>query len=215
MVLKEIENGQVYYHREFRHGKIKEEDWHRIAGCKNTFTLFKDRQEEYIYYPGFVSDKKEIIKEYDKLVYSKFNNELIVPPRGNLCSNLSHIVCGIKPGHFNSHLSKISISWLIGPSSKMLSKLLLDVDVYPYFTNVYKNNNNIYGTIIDELEFLFNKFSNVEIIFLGSYKEYDNIVSHFQSKNKNIKYKKIWHPSYLIRAYTNEKYEKWKKSFLG
>lgn len=214
--MKEILNDKIYFQREYRLGKIKKEDWDRIAGCKHTFVINASEQQKYIQYPGFATDKKEIIKEYDKKIYFKFNfrSDLIIPPRGNLNSALSHVVCGIRPSNFLHHLSKISISWLIGPSSKMLYNLLSDVNVYPYFTNVYKNDTSNYGTI-QELEFLINTFPNIQIIFLGSYKEYDDIIYYFSSKNKQIKYKKIWHPAYLVRAYSKDRYKKWVKSFIG
>jgi hypothetical protein len=216
MQIKEIKNEQIYYQKEYNLGKIKEEEWHGIARCKNTFVVSETTNEKYIQYPGFTTDEREIVKEYNRYVYSKLNyyNEF-TPPRGNLFSDLSHIVCGFKPGHFYQHLSKYETSWLIGPSSKLLHKLLFDIKIYPYFTNVYKNHDMKFGDIITELEFFIDIFPNVKIIFLGSYNEYSRIVYYFSSREKNIKYRNIWHPAYLLRAYSDLKYNKWKQMFLG
>ena len=213
--MKEISNDRIHYQKEYNLSRIKEEDWIGINGCKHTFVIDVGEQQKYIQYPGFATDEKEIIREYNTRVYSKLNyiNEF-TPPRGNLFSGLSHIVCGYKPGHFYQHLSRYETSWLIGPSSKMLHRLLFDVGVYPYFTNVYKNHDLKFGDILTELEFFIDVFPEAEIVFLGSYEEYSRIVYHFSSKDKKIKYKQVWHPAYLLRVFTNEKYERWRNNLI-
>lgn len=214
--MKKISNDKIYFQKEYNLGKICQEDWNRIAGCKNTFIIDESQQEiqRYNQYPGFVTDEREIIKEYDRRVYKKLGYySEFTPPRGNLFSNISYVVCGYKPGHFYQHLAKAETSWLIGPSTKMLHRLLFDVGMYPYFTNVYKNHDLKFGDILTELEFFVDVF-NCEIIFLGSYEEYSRIVYHFSSRDKKIKYKNIWHPAYLLRAFTNEKYEKWRHNLI-
>lgn len=52
------------------------------------------------------------------------------------------------------------------------------------------------------------------IVFLGSYSEYDELINNFKDRN-NLNVIKIWHPAYLIRSYSENKYLKWIKNLEG
>jgi hypothetical protein len=146
-------------------------------------------------------------------------------PRGNLSKENNIIFIGQRPGHYGAHLSKAESAWLLGPSSKMLIKLCKDANIYPYFTNFYHSHDteinkdwfNIFAEILD-LSIMYEKFYQIEelkIVFLGSYPEYDGLIEQIKNSYPNSKTKmkfkfiKIWHPAYLLRSYSEEKYYDW------
>jgi uracil-DNA glycosylase family 4 len=160
----------------------------------------------YNRFPGFYGRNEK----YEKL-YHEVLSTMFTPPRGNLTSGI--VVCGIAPGV--SDLSFGEPKWLLGPSSKILHKLLIECGIYPYYTNVFKRpfiNNRVAHTtseLSDALWLLEREFDCIHpkvLIFLGKYEEYAWI-SMAQRDSKIIV---INHPSYVNR--TNS-YETWKKDF--
>lgn len=151
----------------------------------------------------------------DVLMYYKNANKYIPLPRGNLSKFNNYIFVGIKPGSYNLNMDFCGTAWLFGPSSKILNKFLIQLNIYPYFTNIFKsyfdNENEIIGTksIINEIRIitdLYEKYNKIEvkIVLMGNYTDYDIIRNEF----KDLKFKNIWHPSYIIR--NNEtNFSKW------
>lgn len=213
--MNELKQDELFFVPHCNHAQYAEEVWAGIERCKNAFVL-DEPKIEHIKFPGFVTDERWMADAYDEIVYKKCKfDEEFTPPRGNLSTQLTHIICGYKPGHALQHLSKFETSWLFGPSSKMLHTLLEDVGIYPYFTNVYKNHSMLFGDILIELEYLNAILPHVVVVFLGSYEEYNRILYHFAKNDLTLRHRNIWHPAYLVRAFTQEKYNTWKNSLKG
>jgi hypothetical protein len=121
-------------------------------------------------------------------------------------------VCGIAPG---SHLlERGSSKWLLGPSSKLLHKILLSLRIYPYFTNIHKaefdkNNSNSASIdvinkairiLIEEINILirtvWKNLDNIYIITLGKYSEYSLFEDSMNSSK--ITFISTYHPSFYL-----------------
>lgn len=207
--------------------KIEKNEWEKIKQNKCSYKIDNSNFTSHLLYPGFCFSNDEAVNYYYKNIYSIFESA-ITPPRGNLSKNNKYIVIGIKPGTYFSHYSLAESSWLLGPSSRMLHKLLLELGIYPYFTNIYKNYTDIENkkidTIVNEIVNIFymyescydiNSIKHLNIICLGNYKEYDilNTTLAIRSDRPYPKIHKIWHPSYILRKNTSEMFIKWKNQF--
>ena len=104
------------------------------------------------------------------------------PPRGNLTSSLKYVFIGYKPGTKNSDLSRYESAWLFGPTANILDNLLEEFQIYPYFTNLAHDRHATsfdLSQIINEITFIRCAISkNVRCIFLGRYKEYDEVIEY-------------------------------------
>jgi len=194
---------------EYSLSKLSEEEWKYILDKKSKVHIYKDLDiKKYIRYPGFVCNSEKQAKSYIEHIYHKYFTTVFTPPRGNISTDLQYIVVGFAPGY--SDLSRGESNWLLGPSSKILIELFVKFNIFPYFTNVFKSpfkNNKINYTselldksisiLIDEIDFLFNTTTVINLIFLGSYKEYDEVIKRLD--NPLLKINKIWHPSYILR----------------
>lgn len=176
-------------------------------------------------YVGFHFDNAKAVEKYYEKVYLPYQVEKInTPPRGNLSSTNAIIILGIKPGSWQAHLSPVESSWIFGPSSKMLHRLLRIFDIYPYFTNVYKSyydeSNMQLKSIYNELVVIaaiyglcYNK-TDLSVVCLGSYKEYVSLADRFKNDttlkklNFKLNFYRIWHPAFLLRAFTEENFKK-------
>lgn len=148
-------------------------------------------------YPGIIFSDEEFAKKYYEEVYSKFNENLIVP-RGVIDKD-AVVVVGIAPG-FTTTIKFRESKWLFGPSSELLNTKLLQGNLV-YYTNICKIpflynkydkaliEKNL-GDMIVELSF----FKYNKIIFLGQYKVYDRLKEHLSNKTLTI-----YHPAYLLR----------------
>lgn len=200
---------------------LTEEDWdyiHRHRGevlFDKVYTL-----DQGLKFPGFIADTSVETEDYYSWWNHYFGSDLdLVSPRGNLGSkyrinNCPVIVCGIAPGC--SDLSRHEPKWLLGPSSKLLHKILYCAEVLPYFTNIYKqpaDRNNtgaiseselaaslrVLGQEIDILcDSVWKKADKVFLITLGKYKEYSEILSRVKT-SKLIQSVSLYHPSYFLR----------------
>jgi uracil-DNA glycosylase family 4 len=157
-------------------------------------------------FPGFQGPNTNYMNFYRQEFSSVFT-----PPRGNL--NADIVVCGIAPGY--SPYSFKEPKWLLGSSSKILHKLLIEHNVYPYFTNVFKKPflNNEIRYVSEELlravDILYQEILLIapkQVIFLGKYNEY-SLISH---RLTDTKVSSLNHPSYINR--TNS-YSTWSKRF--
>jgi hypothetical protein len=189
-----------------------------LSSLNSVYIYNGDIDSHFIRVPGFVSDDKKIVDYYSKIVYNiLIETNVATPPRGNISTQCKVIICGIKPGCLLEDMKFPEAAWLFGPSAKMLNKMLLDLNVYPYFTNVFHDRKadetdiNSLNQIIREIKFMKCLNSNIKIIFLGKYQIFDTLISDL-CYDFNIKAIKIWHPSYLCRAYTDAKFNKWKKT---
>jgi hypothetical protein len=194
------------------------DDWDAIDCDKSKVVITNNpNNRRYLTFPGFVSDNIELANLYEKYIYNKIR-EVFIPPRGNISTKCQLMVVGIKPGTKYMIYSKSECSWLLGPSSQMLFKLLYETNVYPYFTNVFHDTNSSETTgdiseILKEIDFMNIINSNIRIIFLGNYEIYNKLIDILAGKNINNAFK-IWHPAYLCRSYTDEKFDKWKNQFI-
>lgn len=200
--------------------------WKSISDSKFSYLICNNPSTVYLLYPGFVFSSDEAAQFYDENILSFIKNNLnaFTTPRGNLSKSNNIIFIGQRPGTFTAHLSKAESAWLLGPSSKMLIKACKDLNIYPYFTNFYHshyiNTDRNYKNILFEISKIYELYTriyNIEklnIVFLGNYSEYDELINNFKDRN-NLNIIKIWHPAYLIRSYSEDKYLKWIKNLKG
>lgn len=217
---------EPYYIKDFNLSKLNNDDWVNIGKYKNTYITEGQNDIKNLVYPGYCFSDPLAAEFYQRYILNFILNDLnsFTPPRGNLHKNNEFIFIGQRPGHFGAHLSKAESAWLLGPSSKMLMRFLREVNIYPYLTNFYhshfvmenKDWSNIYKELVGIFR-MYRMFYNKEkfnIVFMGSYDEY-NILSEKISDfdDVNIRIIKIWHPSYLLRSYSDEKFNEWVNNF--
>lgn len=210
----------------FELNKISDNEWKLINENKFSYLIINSPDIIYLLYPGFVFSSDEAAEFYDRNIMSFIKNNLnaFTTPRGNLSKSNNIVFIGQRPGTFTAHLSKAESAWLLGPSSKKLVKACKDLNIYPYFTNFYHshytNTDRNYKNIlfeISKIHELYKQIYNIKklnIVFLGSYSEYDELINNFKDRN-NLNVIKIWHPAYLIRSYSENKYLKWIKKLEG
>lgn len=189
---------KAYLVEEYSLGKIK--NWKLIDNAKKSYLIHDNPSINLIRFPGLVFNKVS-----NAAFYEAYYDTLkcFTPPRGNLANNI--IFVGIKPGNYqlkmlnNNDVSESA--WLLGPSSKLLNVVLQRLNIYPYFTNVYKTHdqeeNGDISDIITELSFISMFHDKLKIIFMGGYKEYDEIIKKI---SPTFECHRIWHPSYILRT---------------
>ena len=190
-------------------------EWEKIKKYRETFLIRNNEfKKEYLRYPGFLFSKKEDANKYSKEFYSLLQ-DCITPPRGNLADSSQYIFLGIQPGDYRRHNFQhqiYEVCWYFGPSSKVLYELLMKHKIYPYFTNVYKNvtdqRDKNFDLILKELEVIKNICKNIKIVCMGKYEEYNFLKTELKNTFEFIS---IWHPGYLCREYSDEKFNKWSK----
>lgn len=207
--------------------EIKDDEWNIINKQKCYFILSDSCDKSFIKFPGYVFSNMQAKNCYMRIYNDFISQNIFTPSRGNLSKNNNYIFIGIRPGHAFAHLSKAEIAWLYGPSSSLLHELLDSLNIYPYFTNIYneytKPFNKDFKFIFKEMvvvlyiyKYVYN-IDEVNIVFMGNYDEYplfktllnnNEIIKRFDIK---LNFYKIWHPGYLARSYSVEKFEEWKK----
>lgn len=210
----------------FELNKISTDEWKLIAENKFSYLIDNNPSIVHLLYPGFVFSSDAAAKFYDEnvLFFIKNNLKAFTTPRGNLSKANNIIFIGQRPGSFTAHLSKAESAWLLGPSSKMLIRACKDLNIYPYFTNFYHshyiNTDKNYENILFELSKILELYEQIynitklNIVFLGSYSEYDELINNLKYKN-DLNIIKIWHPAYLLRSYSDKQYLKWIKNLEG
>ena len=205
-MLYKIERSEVYFCNSFNLSQV--DSWNDIKNHKTSYLLMKNPSIRLLRYPGFIFSSEQDSDFYYKDFYSKVE-EVFTPPRGNLSKDSEYAFIGIKPGSYFAHLSQHENCWLLGPSSEMLNRLLVKNQIYPYWTNVYRSykdeENKDVSLIIQEIETIRKIAPKITLVFMGSYNEYNQIIE----KTGETNFIKIWHPSYLLRSYTEDKFEKW------
>lgn len=189
--------------------------------------ILTGHQLSLLRYPGFFIDKELAIKAYEKYVLDKFYKKNIINmPRGNLSSSLTHIMVGQLPFHnFAETNIKACPNFLCGSSSELLIKLLNNNNIYPYMTHVFKTNidfkNNMIKPFIDEIDviaqiaFSVYGIKTLKLVFVGNYDIYYACSTELKMRriiskhNVNIQLYRIWHPIYLLKEYTEEKFKTW------
>lgn len=197
-------------------------NWDGIKMACDSVFVNDDPCIDHLRFPGLVvssiNNYHYYVQEFLSSILSAPN---IIQPRGNLTKKSKYAFIGIRPGP-GSPKYEAGTAWLFGPSSRMLHKLLTGLGIYPYFTNVYKAHTSHVSPEV-EREYSINLFireiltidemcDNISLIFMGNYDEYDEIISKLDGK---FDCSKIWHPSYLIRAFTEEKFNKWRNQLSG
>lgn len=208
--------------------KVTKTDWSYINEETGNFAPVSSdielRLEQALRYPGLLVDRKERTNFQDFFDFERMNGPITVP-RGNLSSLFRFkvkypvIVCGIAPGF--STLSSSEPKWLLGPSSKILHKILYKLGFCPYFTNIYKKAfeaNNLDGEDKEELKLAIDKLSEeirllvssyyskedrIFLIFLGKYAQYkvaeEAIRCTLGQNSDRIVSLKTYHPAYYLR----------------
>jgi hypothetical protein len=164
-------------------------------------------------YPGFLFSDEASAKEYYNSYFHKIS-EVPTTPRGYAQSGIA--IVGYKPGTIGGEKFYFpEASWMLGPSSKILSHACIELGIYPYFSNVYKDkmmepNFNVTDTI-EELKTLRKINKKLKVLFLGSYEEYEKVMDGLSGTD--IECKKVWHPAYILRMGNSlEMYTEWKNS---
>ena len=201
--------------------EFEENDWLMLEKYRSKVIRIDHHQkiniEKFNKYPGFLIDDINIkhLYLYQAGIYRKYLRlNFYSLPRGNLTFDNKIIVLGFAPG-WNT-IRRQESHWLLGPSSKILQKLLNDLKIYPYYTNLFKKAliyNKEYSyelkdaqiDLLDELMLLKRYFKFDKILVLGKYKEYDVVLNKIKKLYNIIQ---IWHPSYIVRNnYKN--YNEW------
>lgn len=165
--------------------------------CENRLKIInKNPSIKNILFPG-------IFSPYDiSLLINKYKI-LKTPPRGNLYSD--YIFVGFTPGKMKYY--PCETVFLYGPTSKLLIEVLYKLNIFPFFTNYYKDYNSYETFIIKELEFLLSN-KDYKIVLLGKYKDYETIKYYFSDKEII----QLNHPSYYLRIGKTDKiFEDYKK----
>lgn len=192
---------------------VTDEEWKLIQRAKTQVVIDKNPSIKYLRFPGLVSDSKENAVTYFNDAYSKIT-KVDFPPRGNISSKCNVAIFGIKPGMFLSKYNNHESAWIFGPSSKMLNMLMEAINEYPYFSNVFhyrdtdENDLSSLDQVRREMSYLKSVNKDVNILFLGKYPIFDVVKQEICDK-LNIKSAKIWHPAYLCRSFTKEKFASW------
>lgn len=189
-------------------------EWDSINYYKQTYILDKNPSIKYLKFPGFIFSSTEDMTYYYDNFYKNIKN-VFTPPRGNLSQSCKYAFIGIQPGK-GAQNSKGESCWLIGETStKMLYDLLYYINVYPYFTNVYLDYTSELhkdtSIIEQEIKIIKKIVPDIKLVFMGSYDEYDKIILNL-NLNSN-EYKRIWHPAFLLRSFTDEKFKQWGSNF--
>jgi len=180
----------------------KRPDWmSRILESKSQYVSNIVDNVEGILFPGFYGDNPEYEVFYRENLMEKFT-----PPRGNLGGE--YAVIGIAPGYSDKSFGESVM--LFGPSSEIFHRLLAKLDIYPYFTNLFKEpyeKNRVPSETSEEtaeaLALLKKELSIIlpkTVIFLGKYPHYEPIKEFLSSKNQ--KHVTIYHPSYVNKTGT-------------
>src|SRR5574344_528400 len=202
----------IYLCNTFNLAKV--DNWEKIRDNKTTFMKKDNPSVRLLRYPGFIFTNTRCACYYYNSFYKDVET-VFTPPRGNLACTSKYAFIGIKPGSYYASLSQYEDCWLLGPSSEMLNRLLCECNIYPYFTNVYRSykdesNKNI-DLSIQEIKTIRAISPDITLVFMGSYEEYDMIIDKLNEKN----FIKIWHPAYLLRSYSNQKFNSWKQQLIG
>jgi len=225
--MKQINKDNVHFISSQNLTEIQDDEWKIIAEQKHNFLLSDNCDISFLKWPGFVFSNIEAQSCYTRIYKDFIDNNIYTPSRGNLSKNNNYIFIGIRPGHVYAHLSKADTAWLFGPSSVLLHKLLISLNIYPYFTNIYnepdKPFNKDFNFIFKELiviSYIYKivyKLSELNLIFMGNYEEFSlflrYLLNHptFKQFNMKVNFCTIWHPGYLARGYDDNKFESWKK----
>lgn len=195
--------------------------------------LNKNVSLEYVLrWPGFIFENNndalnfynnvysKLIANVDKLSLNHFSS-----PRGAV-TNHSIIVIGIAPGDsiFNYHYP----CWLLGSTQYLINYVLKPFKLTAYFTNIFKTqfknnviqyNKELLDISLENLMYELDFFSSTkrQIMFLGSYKEFDIVKRLINEKYDNFNFINIWHPSYIGRFVNSGKFDEvisnWQNSF--
>lgn len=229
--MKKIDKTDIHHVSNFNLKKIHKEELNTLEFQKQTYFISNKTKPDLFKWPGFTFTSENAVKAYEKIHDRFLKENIYVPPRGNLSIDNDYIFIGIKPGMSHPDIIKGNMAFL-GPSGRILYKLLKEENIYPYITNVFKspysNGEKSFEFIIKELLVLFYIFEKIykkkkiNLVFLGSYEDYSTLVGKLdESKSFNDNFKiqidcfSIWHPGYLVRGYDENKINNWREQLYN
>lgn len=194
------------------------DQWEEIKKSCTSAVIKENPEINYLRFPGLTLTTHGDYLCYimSRSFFYPFSKSSLIYPRGNITQNSKYAFIGIRPGP-GSPKYEAGTSWLFGPSSRILHKLLYDLDIYPYFTNIYKypdiqDRKFFIDSFIQEILTVNHICDKITLVFMGNYDEYEEVIDRLDGKIDHIK---IWHPSYLLRAYSDKKYNIWKEQLIG
>jgi len=226
-----IDKSQSYFASSQILSSILDDEWKLIEYQKHSFLISDDCDLSFLKYPGFIFSNIEASNAYKRIYKDFIDNNIYTQSRGNLSKSNNYIFIGIRPGHVYAHLSKADTAWLFGPSSVLLHKLLISLNIYPYFTNIYNEPDKPFNK---DFKFIFKELfiisyiykviyhmNELNLVFMGNYDEYPLFVNYirnhnsFKQLNMKLNCLSIWHPGFLARGYDDNKLECWKNQIIN
>jgi len=209
---------------------LSEENWNFIKQQRNSFIISDNCGPNFLRWPGYVFSSLDAQSAYMRIYEDFINQKIYTPSRGNLSKNNNHIFIGIRPSHAmlkeNADL-RGNPAWFLGESSVMLCRLLSELNLYPYVGNIYNQPtqpfNKDFKFIFKELVVIMYIYkviygmSELNLMLMGNYEEFpifaDQLKFHPIYERFKIKVNtySMWHPSYLVRSYSDDKFDEWKK----
>jgi len=229
-MLSQINKEEAHFLSSFEVSDIMDDEWKIIEKQKDSFIISDDCDTSFLKWPGYVFSNLEAKEAYEKIYKDFVDKKTFTPSRGNLSKNNNYIFIGIRPSHAMPISSNRELAgfpcWFLGESSSFLCRYLSQLNIYPYVLNVYSSPsqpfNKDFRFVFKELVVIFYIYKNIynisdlNLVFMGSYEEYPLLVRHikrhpiFNNFKINLKCYSIWHPSYLVRSYSDNKFEEWK-----
>ncbi|MFW6281323.1 MAG: uracil-DNA glycosylase family protein [bacterium] len=224
--MEKLDKEKIHLISDFNLKKLQDEELNILENQKQSYIIDNKGHPKLFRWPGFTFTSEKAMKSYKKIHDRFIQENIYVPPRGNLSIKSNYIFIGIKPGMSHPDITKGNMAFL-GPSGRILYKLLTKENIYPYITNVFKSpysdGERNFEFIIKELLVIFYIFekiykkNNLNLVFLGSYEDYSTLVGKLAesksfNENFNIQLKcfSIWHPAYLVRNFNEYKFQEWK-----
>ena len=207
---------------------ISEEKWPIINKQRNSFIIGDDCESKYFKWPGYIFSSVKAQLAYMKIYQDFIDKSIYTPSHGNLSKNNNYIFLGIRPSHTMPYQRPLNgyPAWFLGSSSEMFQRLLSELNIYPYVGNIYNQPtqpfNKDFTFIFKELIVIMYiykviyKINELNIMFMGSYDEYPIFIHQLKTHplykqfNMVINTYSMWHPSYLVRSYSDDKFETWK-----
>lgn len=174
----------------------------------NYFSLAPKVINDMIDFSGFYFDSKLGAKAYYRYIYRKLQkqDDMVFFPRGNLSSTTKYIF--IQSGLYKNT-----------QDDPLLSNLLHEFQIYPYFTSVLKTEKEIsrliFSEFIRELHLVFQilhevyGIKRIQLVFLGNMDLFYDVKRTMKrqliKEKANLKFTgiRIWHPMYVRQQLKN------------
>lgn len=208
---------------------LNDEDWKLIKQQKGSFIIGDNCGSRFLKWPGYVFSSPEAQASYMRIYKDFIDQKIYTPSRGNLSKNNNYIFIGIRPSHAMPNQRDLSgyPAWFLGESSAMLCRLLAELNLYPYVGNIYNQPTQPFNK---DFKFMFKELvvimyiykviygmSELNLMLMGNYEEFHIFVDQLKFHPLYTRFKikvnaySMWHPSYLVRSYSDGKFNEWKK----